>query len=73
MSTEITEKSITLSRSCKVNLGNYQSTDFFVSMSADIEPGQSASEVYKELLKRVKSALAGQLAQAGENPQDFLL
>ena len=74
----IKEKSITVSRGVKVNLGNYQSTDFFVAMSADIdhdEEGnamQSAANTYDELLRRVQAALRRQLSDAGHDPNEFI-
>lgn len=45
---------VVYSFSTKVNLGNYESCDVFLSMKAPVDPGQSADEVYDQLRQYVR-------------------
>lgn len=76
---KIRERSMTVSRGAKVQPRQYESTDFFVSMSADIDhdedgnPVQDSRKVYAELVKRVNSAISMQLEEAGFDPDLYLV
>ncbi|MET4240275.1 hypothetical protein [Bradyrhizobium sp. RT10b] len=48
---------ITVSQTVRVNLGDYQSTDFFVSMKAEVEDGEKPLDVAASLRRRVAHAL----------------
>lgn len=41
----------------RVNLGDYQGTDFFVSMKAELEPGEKLADVSRKLRSAVDRAL----------------
>lgn len=48
---------VTVSQSVRVNLGDYQSTDFFVSMKAELDDGDKPLDVAASLRRRVAHAL----------------
>lgn len=45
---------ISLSIGRKINLGNFESYDFHVSFSSDIDPGEGKREAYKRVRRQVK-------------------
>lgn len=45
------------SRSVRVNLGNYESTDFFVSVKAEVDDDETRSSVARSLRKTVDASL----------------
>ena len=53
---------VTVSRTVRVNLGNYESTDFFVSMSAEPGEGETRTTVSRLLRKTVESSLIENIA-----------
>jgi len=55
-------KEITVSRSVKIDLGNYESLDMFVSARAELDPlEESEDEAFAELSRTVERALVTQL------------
>jgi len=48
---------VTVSRSKKVNLGNYESAEDFVAMKAEAETGDSASEIAERLFRLTRTLL----------------
>lgn len=56
---EVTE--ITVSRSVKINLGDYESTDIFTSMKAEVGPDESQADVRKDLVQQVERAMVVQV------------
>lgn len=56
---KITE--ITVARSCKMNLGDYEGADLFTSMKAEIEEGDDVAEARKELVQTVERAMVVQV------------
>ena len=48
---------VTVSQTVRVNLGDYQSTDFFVSMKSEVEAGEKPLDVAANLRRRVAHAL----------------
>lgn len=68
------DERITYSRSVKINLGNYQSTDVHISMGANVETDadgfeiETPQEVYRELRRRVLECLAREVASLDEDP-----
>lgn len=57
-------KEITVSRSCKMNLGNYESVDHFIVLKADVSEFDTPEEVIEELQVSVDSAMALQLQRS---------
>ena len=55
---------ITASCSVKLNMGNYQSTDFFLSMKAEVDEFEDIEEAQRGLRKKVEQAMMAQLARA---------
>ncbi len=53
---------VTVSRTVRVNLGNYESADFFVSMTAEPDEGQTRVSVARLLRKTVDASLIEDLA-----------
>ena len=54
-------KEVTVARTCKMNLGNYESADQFVSMTAVLDDFDDAEEETAALVARVDRAMATQL------------
>ena len=54
-------KEIVACRSYKINLGNYDNVDVFVSVKADIDPLDDPDEAVAELAARVERAALAQL------------
>lgn len=52
---------VVVSRSVKVNLGDYESIDLFTSMKGEIEPGEDEAEAYKGLVKAVERSMVMQI------------
>ncbi|WP_027521738.1 hypothetical protein [Bradyrhizobium sp. Ec3.3] len=50
-------REITVSQSVRVNLGDYQATDFFVSMNAELEDGDKPLDAAASLRRRIGHAL----------------
>lgn len=59
---KITE--ITASRTARINLGDYESTDVFMSMKAEVEDGDLVAEVRKSLLQTLERAMTMQVVAA---------
>lgn len=59
---EITE--IIVSRSCRVNLGNYESLEHFVSMRARMEELDCDELVFAQLSAKVERAMVSQLQRS---------
>jgi hypothetical protein len=53
---------VTVSRSVRVNLGNYESADFFVSMTGEPDEGQTRTSVARTLRKSVDESLIENLS-----------
>lgn len=51
---------VAVSRTVKVNLGDYESTDFFVSMKDDATE-ETVAEVRKKLRRTINTALANDI------------
>ena len=51
---------IAVSRSVKLNLGDYESTDLFTSMKVELEPEDDAVEERKKLVQTVERAMVAQ-------------
>lgn len=49
---------VVVSRSVRVNLGNYEAVDFFVSMKAEADEEDSATAVALDVRRKVESAIA---------------
>lgn len=58
---KITE--IVVSRSVNIKTRDYEGTQPFVSMKADVEKGDTVSGVYRHLVKTVNSAILHQAMQ----------
>jgi hypothetical protein len=54
-------KEITISRSARMNLGNYEGVEQFISMKAELQPGDKPSACAMELSKKIERALCAQL------------
>jgi len=52
MSEKIVDR-ITYSQSIRINIGDYESNDIFVSMSTDIQKGETPDIAYKRIKKFV--------------------
>lgn len=49
---------IVVSRAQKVNLGNYQSADAFVSVKQEVREGENPDEVFAQLLQKAEEYLS---------------
>jgi len=54
-------KEITISRSARMNLGDYEGVEQFVSMRAELQPGDNPASCSMDLAKKVEMALCAQL------------
>ena len=54
-------KEITVSRSVRVNTGNYEGTEHFVSMKAELDEFDDPASVHAELAAGVERAMVSQL------------
>lgn len=52
---------ITVARSCKMNLGDYEAADIFTSMKAELEPGDDEVDARKQLAQLVERAMVVQV------------
>lgn len=57
-------KEITASRSVKMNLGNYESVDFFLSMKAELDEFDDPAVETEELQAKVDAATIQQVRRA---------
>lgn len=55
------EDRVTVSRSVRVNLGNYEGTEVFISQSEGVEDGDDRRAVAAQLLDAVSEALLDQV------------
>lgn len=53
---------ITVSKSMKINTGNYESKDYFVSMKAEIDITENSGTVVKALFENVSLCLQEEIA-----------
>ena len=54
-------KEISVSRSCRVNLGNYEGVEHFVSMKAELDELDDVVQVTERLAGQVQRAMVTQL------------
>ena len=54
-------KEVVVSRSCRVNTGNYEGTEHFISMRAELDELDSAADVTQQLSAEVERAMCRQL------------
>jgi hypothetical protein len=54
-------KEIEINRQFTINLGNYESARFGVSMTTSVEPDDDPDEVYAELLDTIEKRLEEEL------------
>lgn len=57
-------KEITVSRSVRVNTGNYEGLEHFVSMKAELDEFDNEGEAHKRLCKIAEAALTIQLQRS---------
>jgi len=57
-------KSITVSRSARVNLGNYEGLEHFISMSADLDDFDDEAEELQKLSAKVERSMVAMLCRS---------
>lgn len=54
-------KEVTVSRSCRVNIGNFEGTEHFISMKAELEDFDDPVEEHDKLASTVERAMVAML------------
>lgn len=54
-------KEVTISRSVRMNTGQYEGTEFFISMRAELDGLDPVEDETRELERRVEAAMLAQL------------
>lgn len=57
-------KEVVVSRSCRVNIGNYEGLEHFISMKAEIDELDDEVQAVADLSMHVERAMAGQLIRS---------
>ena len=55
---------LTASRTARINLGDYESTDVFLSMKGEVEEGEDLTEARNELAQLIESSMVVQVHAA---------
>jgi hypothetical protein len=55
---------VTVSRSCRINLGNYEGLEHFISMKAEVDEGEDPKKVQAMLAATVERQMLTQLKRS---------